>query len=38
MKESTEKIDRPREKCLKNQEKIPYYEGDKIYQRENRKD
>jgi hypothetical protein len=37
-KESTEKRDRPRKKHVRNPENIPYYEGDKINQRENRKD
>jgi hypothetical protein len=37
-KESTEKIDRPHEKYVRNPENIPYYDGDKIYRRIDRKD
>jgi hypothetical protein len=38
MKEWTKKRGRPHEKYVRNPENIPYYEGDKIYQRVNRKD
>jgi hypothetical protein len=37
MRESTEKRDRTHEKYVRNPENIPYYEGDIIYQRINRK-
>jgi hypothetical protein len=36
--ESTEKRDRPHKKYERNPENIPYYEGEKKYQRINRKD
>jgi hypothetical protein len=36
--ESTENRDRPQEKYERNPENIPYNEGEKIYQRMNRKD